>query len=131
VRTNSLCIGGACKTAWPAAPAPTDIVAEGILGRGQRDWGVVPCCGSPGYWVNNIPASYISKYDPRGVLGVTNNYATCPGPSGCTQQYPTWYSATCSGGFRAGSTSLLDNYAGVYCGATQTNDCRGAACFHP
>lgn len=131
VGTQQLCVGpvGAqvCKTTWPAGLAPTDVVAMGVM---RRSYSAIPCCGSPGYWVNNMGAD-LQEYDPRAVMSISSSAATCPGPSGCTQQYTNNWYFSCSSGFRIGSTSVLDAAAN-WCntlGPFPHSGCVGGACF--
>jgi len=121
-------IFGVTGSLTPAAS--TDIVAEGVI---QKGYGLFPCCGSAGHWRNGASAGFTEEYDPRGVLGVTNNIVTCSGPTGCTQTYPGSYTATCSGGFNVGSTVVTSFAAFSRCtfGPLPNGGCQGVACFHP
>jgi len=147
VRSNTLCIGGACRSAWPVELRSTDVVAGGSSSHGWA-WGTG--CNQPSDRGNRCDAYFQFyyapwfddvKYDPRGVLSINYSQALMPcyetprGSSnscGAQRTYPTSPSFSCSGGFTADGSNYVARAFQEFCESSSwQKTCTAAICRLP
>ena len=147
VRTNNLCIGGACRGSWPVELQSTDVVAAGAS-RQQGPW--YTACNQPSdsgrrcdaYWFFYYApwTDWGPFYNPRGVLSASYSQATMPCyeiPNGSSNScgpkrtYPVFSNFSCSGGFVVDTNHLVADSVDKNCEQGGWITCSAAVCHLP
>lgn len=144
VRTNNLCIGAVCRTAWPAGLLPSDVVAAGTVQSVSTN----TACAQPTnfYGPNGCAAFFLYYYgvtnrsfwfDPRGVLTDSYSNVAIPCyvdpnnvymPCGAQRTVPVFSGYSCSGGFFAKPYHPIASALNGTFGCVWFGGCQSAIC---